>query len=171
MKQAAAALAIDPMRSSDWPDVRRIYEEGIATGRATFETAAPDWEAWDASHRPECRFVARRDGRVMGWIALSAVSRRSVYRGVAEVSVYVAEEARGSGVGRALFDELIPASEAAGIWTVQAGVMAKNEASLALHERAGFRRVGVREGFGQDAAGEWHDVILLERRSKVVGRS
>ena len=157
------------MEAADWPEVRRIYEEGIATGRATFETAAPDWEAWDASHRPECRFVARRDGRVVGWIALSAVSRRRVYRGVAEVSVYVAEEARGTGVGKALFDALIPASESAGIWTVQAGVMAKNAASLRLHERAGFRVVGVREAFGQDAAGEWHDVVLLERRSRTVG--
>src|SRR4051812_48285058 len=114
MKQAAAAMAIDPMRPSDWPEVRGIYEQGIATGRATFETAAPEWEAWDASHRRECRFVARRDGRIVGWIALSAVSRRSVYGGVAEVSVYVAESARGRGVGRALFDALIPASEAAG---------------------------------------------------------
>jgi L-amino acid N-acyltransferase YncA len=169
MKPAAAVFVLDSMRPSDWPDVRRIYEEGIATGRATFETAAPDWDAWDASHRPECRFVARRYGRVVGWIALSAVSRRSVYSGVAEVSVYVAEEARASGVGRLLFEWLIPASEAAGIWTIQAGVMAKNEASLALHERAGFRRVGVREAFGRDARGEWHDVVLLERRSKVVG--
>ena len=168
-EQLTPAVEIAPMEASDWPDVRRIYEEGIATGRATFETAAPEWEAWDASHRAECRFVARRGGRVVGWIALSAVSRRSVYRGVAEVSVYIAADARGSGVGRALFERLIPASEAAGIWTVQAGVMAKNEASLALHERVGFRRVGVREAFGQDAAGEWHDVVLLERRSRVVG--
>jgi phosphinothricin acetyltransferase len=159
------------MEPSDWPAVRRIYEEGIATGRATFETQAPEWEGWDASHRRECRFVARRGRRVVGWIALSAVSRRHVYRGVAEVSVYVGEEARGSGVGRALFERLIPDSEAAGIWTVQAGVQAENEASLALHEAMGFRRVGVREGFGQDAEGVWRDVVLLERRSASVGRS
>jgi L-amino acid N-acyltransferase YncA len=169
--EATTRLEIAAMEPSDWPDVRRIYEEGIATGRATFETQAPEWEAWDASHRRECRFVARRDGRVVGWIALSAVSRRQVYRGVAEVSVYVGEEARGSGVGRALFERLIPDSEAAGIWTVQAGVQAENEASLALHEAMGFRRVGVREGFGQDAEGVWRDVVLLERRSKSVGRS
>jgi L-amino acid N-acyltransferase YncA len=168
---ATARLEIAAMEPSDWPDVRRIYEEGIATGRATFETQAPEWEAWDASHRRECRFVARRGGRVVGWIALSAVSRRHVYRGVAEVSVYVGEVARGSGVGRALFERLIPDSEAAGIWTVQAGVQAENEASLALHEAMGFRRVGVREGFGQDAAGVWRDVVLLERRSASVGRS
>jgi L-amino acid N-acyltransferase YncA len=169
--EATTRLEIAAMEPSDWPDVRRIYEEGIARGRATFETQAPEWEAWDASHRRECRFVARRDGRVVGWIALSAVSRRQVYRGVAEVSVYVGEEARGSGVGRALFERLIPDSEAAGIWTVQAGVQAENEASLALHEAMGFRRVGVREGFGQDAEGVWRDVVLLERRSKSVGRS
>lgn len=167
--RAHAVTAIEPMHASDWPDVKRIYEEGIATRLATFDTAAPAWEEWDKAHRAECRFVARRDGRVVGWIALSAVSRRPVYRGVAEVSVYVAQEARGSGVGRALFEALIPASEAAGIWTVQAGVMAVNEASLALHERMGFRRVGVREGFGQDLNGTWHDVVLLERRSRVTG--
>jgi len=169
-RPATTRLEIAAMETSDWPDVRRIYEEGIATGRATFETAAPEWEAWDGSHRRECRFVARRAGRVVGWIALSAVSRRHVYRGVAEVSVYVAEEARGSGVGRALFERLIPETEAAGIWTVQAGVQAENEASLALHEAVGFRRVGVREAFGQDAAGVWRDVVLLERRSETVGR-
>jgi L-amino acid N-acyltransferase YncA len=163
------AVEVGPMSAGDWPDVRRIYEDGIATGRATFETQAPSWEAWDAAHRPECRFVARRAGAVVGWIALSAVSRRSVYRGVAEVSVYVGAEARGAGVGRALFETLIPASEAAGIWTVQAGVMADNEPSLRLHERAGFRRVGVRERFGRDSDGTWRDVVLLERRSRVVG--
>ena len=167
---ATATVEIAPMQPADWPDVKRIYEDGIATGLATFETQAPTWEAWDASHRHECRFVARHDDRVVGWIALSAVSRRSVYRGVAEVSVYVARDARGVGVGRALFEALIPASEAAGIWTVQAGVMAVNAPSLALHERVGFRTVGVREGFGQDVGGVWHDVVLLERRSNVVGK-
>jgi phosphinothricin acetyltransferase len=165
-----ASLEISEMTPSEWPEVRRIYEEGIATGRATFETQAPEWDAWDGSHRRECRFVAWRGGRVVGWIALSAVSRRHVYRGVAEVSVYVGEEARGSGVGRALFERLIPASEAAGIWTVQAGVQAENTASLALHDAMGFRRVGIRDGFGQDAAGVWRDVVLLERRSASVGR-
>jgi L-amino acid N-acyltransferase YncA len=168
---ATSRLEVEAMEASDWPDVRRIYEEGIATGLATFETKASAWEAWDASHRRDCRFVARRAGRVVGWIALSAVSRRHVYRGVAEVSVYVGEDARGSGVGRALFERLIPESEAAGIWTVQAGVQAENDASLALHEAMGFRLVGIREAFGQDAAGIWRDVVLLERRSTSVGRS
>ena len=168
--RTTAPLDITPMDPAHWPDVRRIYEQGIATGRATFETESPGWEAWDASHRQDCRFVARRADRVVGWIALSAVSRRHVYRGVAEVSVYVAAKARGTGVGRALFEALIPAADAAGIWTIQAGVMAGNAPSLVLHERAGFRRVGVREGFGQDAAGQWHDVVLFERRSRAVGR-
>jgi L-amino acid N-acyltransferase YncA len=160
---------IDVMSPADWADVRRIYEEGIATGIATFETEAPEWEAWDAAHRPECRFVARRGDKVVGWIALSRVSKRHVYRGVAEVSVYVAASARGAGVGRTLFDALIPASEAEGIWTIQAGVMADNQASLRLHERAGFRRVGVRERFGQHRDGRWRDVVLLERRSGTAG--
>ena len=164
-----SSIDIAPMDATDWAAVKRIYEDGIVTGVATFETQAPTWDAWHASHRPECRFVARRNGEVVGWVALSRVSRRHVYRGVAELSVYVAEEARGIGVGRALLDALIPASEAAGIWTLQAGVMAVNEPSLALHERAGFRVVGVRQGFGQDVNGVWHDVVLLERRSRVVG--
>ena len=112
--RTTAPLDITPMDAAHWPDVRRIYEEGIATGRATFETESPGWEAWDASHRQDCRFVARRADRVVGWIALSAVSRRHVYRGVAEVSVYVAAKAWGTGVGRALFEALIPAAEAAG---------------------------------------------------------
>jgi L-amino acid N-acyltransferase YncA len=162
-------IAIDVMAPADWPAVRRIYEEGIATGTATFETAAPEWEAWDAAHRLECRFVARRGPDIVGWIALSRVSKRHVYRGVAEVSVYVAADARGSGVGRALFEALIPSSDAEGIWTIQAGVMADNRASLALHERAGFRRVGVRERFGRDRNGVWRDIVLLERRSTVAG--
>lgn len=169
VEPARGSTAIAPMQPTDWADVRRIYEDGIATRLATFETEPPTWEAWDASHRQDCRFVARRDGTVVGWIALSRVSRRHVYRGVAELSVYVAADARGSGVGRALLQALIPASEEAGIWTLQAGVMAVNEPSLALHERAGFRVVGVRQGFGQDVHGVWHDVVLLERRSRVVG--
>jgi phosphinothricin acetyltransferase len=164
-----ASIEIAAMQPSDWPAVKRIYEHGIETGLATFETQAPTWEEWDAAHRAECRFIARRDGELVGWVALSRVSRRHVYRGVAELSVYVAAEARGTGVGRALLETLIPASEAAGIWTLQAGVMAVNEPSLALHERAGFRVVGVRQGFGQDVNGVWHDVVLLERRSTVIG--
>lgn len=158
------------MLPADWPDVRRIYLEGIATGVATFETDAPDWAAWDADHRPDCRLVARTpDGRVVGWTAVSQVSGRCVYEGVVEESVYVAAEARGQGVGRALLEALMAATEAAGLWTVQAGIQAENTASLALHEAVGFRRVGVRERIGRDASGAWRDVVLVERRSDRVG--
>ncbi len=165
-----SALTIEAMQAAHWPAVRAIYEEGIATGLATFEHTAPSWDAWDRSHRRDCRLVARdTEHAVVGWAALSHYSGRAVYAGVAEVSVYVGERARGRGVGRALLDALIGASEAAGIWTLQAGVMADNAASLALHETQGFRRVGVRERIGRDVTGHWHDVVLLERRSRVVG--
>ncbi len=155
---------------ADWPGVRDIYEAGIATGNATLEAAAPSWVAWDDEHRQDCRFVARDDGgQILGWVALTPASGRCVYDGVAELSVYVAAAARGRGVGRALMEALIPASEAAGIWTLQAGIHPENEASLALHRRMGFRDVGVRERIGQDPTGRWRDVVLLERRSSAVG--
>jgi phosphinothricin acetyltransferase len=151
----------------DWDAVRAIYEDGIRSGDATFETEAPSWEEWDAAHT-ELRLAAERDGRVAGWAALSPVSERCVYQGVAEVSVYVAEAARGAGVGRALLEELVARSEAAGIWTLQAGVFPENEASLRLHRACGFRDVGVRERLGE-MGGAWRDVVLLERRSRLVG--
>jgi phosphinothricin acetyltransferase len=157
------------MRPEDWPAVREIFEQGIATGDATFETEAPSWEDWDAAHLVECRLVARDGERVMGWTALSPVSHRAVYRGVVELSVYVAADSRGRGVGRALLERLIHESEGAGIWTLQTGVFPENEASLALHRSCGFRVVGVRERIGQQA-GRWRDVVFLERRSPVVGR-
>ena len=167
-------LRIAPMTPDDWAAVRRIYAEGIATGDATLEREAPDWDHFDRSHRPDCRLVAWRadpDGEatVVGWTALSAYSGRRVYTGVAWESVYVAEAARGTGVGRALLETLIPKTEAAGFWTLLAGVMADNVASLALHERVGFVRVGVQHRLGQDATGRWRDVVLLERRSATVG--
>jgi phosphinothricin acetyltransferase len=165
-----SAITIQPMSAEDWPAVRAIYEEGIATGFATFEQSAPGWEAWDHSHRHDCRLVARDgSGEILGWAAVSHYSARAVYSGVADLSVYIAERARGRGVGRALLEALIAASEAAGIWTLQAGVMADNAASLRLHESCGFRRVGVRERIGRDAQGVWRDVVLLERRSSRVG--
>ncbi len=165
-----ADVRIEAMTADDWPAVRDIYEQGIATGFATFETQAPAWEAWDAGHRPEPRLVARdASGRVLGWVAVSSYSTRRVYAGVVEESVYVAETARGRGVGRALLERLLAATDAGGIWTVQAGIQAENEASLVLHERAGFRRVGVRERIGQDRDGVWRDVVLMERRSDRVG--
>ena len=167
------AIRIDPMTTSDSSAVIRIYAEGIATHNASLERQAPDWEHFERTHRPDCRFVARADqgGDVLGWTALGNYSARAVYRGVAWESVYVAAEARGLGVGRALLEALIPASEAAGIWTLLAGVLADNTASLALHERVGFRQVGVQRGMGQDAAGRWRDVVLLERRSTTIGVS
>jgi L-amino acid N-acyltransferase YncA len=153
----------------DWPAVRSIFEEGIATGQATFETEAPSWEAWDGAHLSEPRLVAEDDGEVVGWAALSPYSARPVYGGVAEESVYVAEQARGHGVGRALLEALIERSEQAGIWTLEAGVFPENRASVTLHLSCGFRLVGVRERIGRMAGGEWRDVLLLERRSEVAG--
>jgi len=159
---------ITAMTPADWPAVRDIYLEGIAAGNATFERAAPDWERWDAGHLPACRLVARAEGSLAGWAALSRVSTRAVYAGVAEVSVYVTAAARGSGIGSALLNALVGESETAGFWTLQAGIFPENRASLAVHQKAGFRVVGIREHLGaQD--GCWRDVVLLERRSKVVG--
>ncbi len=158
------------MTAADWPSVHRIYAEGIATGDATLEREAPDWDHFDRSHRSDCRFVAREshDGPVLGWVALTAYSGRRVYSGVAWESVYVAGDARGRGLGRALLQHVIRASEDVGLWTLMAGVMAENAASLALHERVGFREIGVQRAIGQDGAGRWRDVVLLERRSERV---
>jgi len=159
---------IEAMNYDDWVHVRRVYLEGISTGQATFETQAPDWDGWNASHLPQCRLVARSGEKVIGWAALSPVSNRRVYCGVAEVSVYVAEDFRGQGLGRILLNALIACSETSGMWTLQAGVFADNASSLALHHQCGFREVGSRERIGC-LHGTWRDVILLERRSKVVG--
>jgi len=163
-----AAVAIERLSPDDWGAVRGIYVEGIATGNATFETDAPSWDVWDGAHRQDSRLVARRAGCVVGWAALTRVSGRCVYAGVAEVSVYVAESTRGEGVGRALLESLIAASEAAGVWTLQAGIFPENAASIALHERCGFRVVGRRERLGR-LDGRWRDVMLLERRSPRIG--
>jgi L-amino acid N-acyltransferase YncA len=159
------------MEPTDWPAVHRIYADGIATGDATLEREAPDWDHFDRSHRHDCRLVARFEpgGPAVGWVALTAYSARRVYSGVAWESVYVAEGYRGRGVGRALLETLVKTSEKAGFWTLLAGVMIENEASLALHERCGFERVGVMRAMGRDAAERWRDVALLERRSRTVG--
>jgi L-amino acid N-acyltransferase YncA len=171
-----------PMPPDLWPAVREIYREGIATGDATFETELPDWERWDNSHRKDCRLIAvepfdedtekvlisRNKLTVLGWAALSPVSARRVYRGVAEVSVYVSAAARGRGVGRALLQALVKESEVNGIWTLQAGVFPENTASVALHKSCGFRKVGLRRQIAK-LGDSWRDVLLLERRSPSIG--
>ena len=166
---AIGRLTLRNLRPEDWPEVRRIYQEGIATGDATFETEPPSWEAFDGGRLPEPRLVAEvGDGMVVGWAVLSPVSSRCVYGGVAEVSVYVAEEVRGRGVGTALLGELVRRSEDSGLWTLQAGIFPENRATVALHRKHGFREVGRRERIGK-MGGRWRDTLLLERRSEVVG--
>jgi L-amino acid N-acyltransferase YncA len=156
------------MLPQDWDAVRGIYVEGIATRNATFEQSAPDWQAWDQGHLPCCRLVARIGGEVLGWTALSPVSSRRVYAGVAEFSIYVAQRARGRGIGTALLKALVDASEREGVWMLQSGVFPENTASLELCRRFGFRVVGTRERIGS-MDGRWRDVVLLERRSTVAG--
>jgi L-amino acid N-acyltransferase YncA len=157
-------MEIGAMRPEHWEQVRAIYLDGIATGQATFETGASSWESWDASHLPFARLVADADGVISGWSALSPVSTRPVYSGVAEVSVYIAEKYRGHGLGRALLEQLVHESERNGIWTLQANVFPENAASVALHKGCGFREVGFRERIGK-LNGVWRDTVLLERRS------
>ena len=161
-------FTIDKMNKEDWSAVRSTYQEGIATGNATFETNAPEWEKWDKTHLRDCRLVARAEGKVIGWTALRPFSPRPVYSGVAEVGVYVAPLAKGIGVGKTLLSAVVDESEHIGIWTLQAGIFPENAASLALCKKCGFREVGHRERIGQ-MDGFWRDVILMERRSKVVG--
>jgi L-amino acid N-acyltransferase YncA len=159
---------IETMGAEDWPAVEQIYKQGIATQNATFETESPDWESWNSKHHSHSRLVARLNGNIVGWAALSPVSTRRVYAGVAEVSIYVADAARGKGLGKALLRALIEQSELNGIWTLQAGIFPENAASIALHKSLGFREVGRREKIGQ-LQGIWRDVILLERRSSTGG--
>ena len=168
-RSVSVELTIHPMTDADWPAVRDIYAEGIATGDATFETSVPDWNEWDRNHLSACRLVARGEGSdgVLGWVALSPVSSRCVYGGVAEVSVYIAARARGRGVGKRLLAALIEDSEREGLWTLQAGLFPENTASVAVHRQCGFREVGVRERIGE-MNGVWRDDLLMERRSKTV---
>ena len=161
-------FAIEKLEEKDWLQVRAVYQEGLATGNATFETQAPPWEKWDSDHHREGRLVAKSEERVLGWAASSSVSNRRVYSGVAEVSIYVSAQFRGLGIGAALLKALIEASEQNGIWTLQAGIFPENKASIALHQKLGFRVVGRREKIGK-LNGIWRDVLLLERRSPVVG--
>jgi phosphinothricin acetyltransferase len=161
-------FTIEKMKAEDWAEVQTIYQEGIENGNATFETSVPKWEEWDKNHLRDCRLVAKIAGEVVGWAALCPVSGRCCYCGVAEVSLYVKGSARGKGIGRTLLKELIEQSEAGGIWMLQGCSFRENAASLALQRKCGFREVGYRERIGR-LNGVWKDVIIMERRSKIVG--
>lgn len=152
----------------DWDAVKQIYEEGIATGNATFQQKAPGWKDWNNDHLQHSRIVAKEEDTILGWAALTPVSGRCVYVGVAEVSVYVSDKARGKGFGKLLLQKLIEESEANNIWTLQAGIFPENIASIKIHQDCGFRIIGVRERIGQ-MNGKWRDTILMERRSKIIG--
>lgn len=160
---------IDEMKDTDWGQVAAIYTEGIDTKIATFQNSAPSWEEWNNGHSKECRIVARRGDTILGWAALSPVSSRCVYAGVAELSIYIAPECRGQKVGTELLNELIRLSEENGYWTLQSGIIKENIASLNLHKKCGFREIGYREKLGMMDNGKWHDVVLVERRSAKAG--
>jgi len=166
-------VTVRDMTAADWPAVERIYREGIATGNATFEASPPSWEEFDREKVADPRLVALEGGAVIGWAAAGRVSSRCVYEGVLEHSVYVAETARGHGVGRVLLDAFLRAAEAAQVWTVQSGVFPENEPSLALHRELGFRTVGTRQRVGKMSygpySGKWRDVVMIERRSELIG--
>jgi phosphinothricin acetyltransferase len=162
-------ITITTMLPEHWEEVKTIYEEGIASGNATFQTAAPAWQEWDNAHVKTCRIVATANGEVLGWAALTPVSGRCVYAGVAEVSVYVASRARGKNIGSMLLEELISQSEENGFWTLQSGIFPENKASISIHEKNGFRIIGYREKIGK-MGDVWRDNIFLERRSNKVGK-
>ena len=162
---------IDEMTELDWEQVSAIYLEGINTGKATFQTEVPTWENWNNGHVSSCRLVIRSDNKVLGWGALSPTSSRCVYAGVAEVSIYIGENYRGQGLGKVLLEELVKLSEENGFWTLQSGIIRENTSSLVLHEKCGFRELGIREKVAKMSNGKWHDVVLMERRSKLVGIS
>lgn len=161
------------MSPDDWEQVRSIYQEGIETGNATFESRTPDWDAWDTGHLPDCRLSAKFGDEVLGWAALSPVSTRRVFSGVAEVSIYLREKHRGQGIGGALLSALVRSTEEHGLWTLQAKIFPENKASIKLHRQFGFREVGRRERMAKMSngpfAGKWRDVVLMERRSETVG--
>jgi phosphinothricin acetyltransferase len=161
-------ITISTMLPQHWEAVKTIYEQGIATGNATFQTAAPSYQSWDEAHIKTCRLVATLNNEIVGWAALSAVSSRCVYEGVAEVSVYIATNARGKNIGSMLLQELITQSEQNNFWTLQSGIFPENKASIALHEKHGFRILGYREKIGK-MGNLWRDTVIMERRSKTVG--
>lgn len=160
---------IEEIKASDWEQVASIYLEGIRTRKATFQIEVPTWESWDAGHVKSCRLAARSEDNLLGWVALSPTSSRCCYVGVAEVSIYIGEKYKGRGVGTALLENLIKLSEEQGFWTLQSGIIRENASSIALHKKCGFREIGMREKVGRMGNGVWHDVVLMERRSKVVG--
>ncbi|BBF42384.1 phosphinothricin N-acetyltransferase [Lachnospiraceae bacterium KM106-2] len=160
---------ISKMESKDWEQVRKIYIEGIQTQNATFQTEAPSYESWDQGHLKECRYVARSKDAVLGWIALSPTSSRCCYAGVVEVSIYIGEKYQGMGIGTALMKQVVLDSEKDGIWSLYSAIIKENQASIALHKKCGFREIGTREMISKMPNGIWHDVVLMERRSKVVG--
>ncbi|MGM9986447.1 MAG: GNAT family N-acetyltransferase [Bacillaceae bacterium] len=168
MGEECMNIVIQPMKSTDWPMVKDIYVEGIQTGNATFQQEAPSWEEWDHSHVQTSRLVAWLNDKIVGWAALSPTSSRCVYAGVAEVSVYVGGQARGLGVGGRLLDQLIQSSEHDGFWTLQSGIFPENAASIAIHKKYGFEVLGTRKRIGK-MNGTWRDVVLMERRSQLVG--
>lgn len=160
---------IDEMNESDWQQVSEIYLAGIKTEIATFQSDVPNWEEWDKGHLTSCRFVARSGEEILGWVALSPVSSRCVYAGVVDVSIYISDKHRGKGVGSSLLNNLIQQSEKEGYWTLQSGIIKDNIPSRMLHKKCGFREIGYRERIGRMNNGKWHDVILMERRSKLIG--
>ncbi|WP_332238020.1 GNAT family N-acetyltransferase [Sporolactobacillus sp. KGMB 08714] len=160
---------IDGMNPSDWDQIRQIYLDGIKTGLATFQTGAPEWSEWDQSHVKTCRIVARSEGSILGWAALSPTSSRCCYKGIGEISIYISDTRKGQGVGTALLKYLIHDAEDNGFWTLQSAITRENKASLALHAKCGFREIGFRERIAQMPDGSWHDVILMERRSPIIG--
>ncbi len=162
-------FTVEEMKKEDWPQVLAIFSEGIETGTATFLTSSPDWEVWDNEHCDSCRLVAKSNDVVLGWAALAPISSRCVYAGIAEASIYIGKAYRGQGVGTALLTELIRCSELDGCYSIQAEIVKENAPSRELFKKCGFREIGLRERFGQMQNGQWHDVVLMERRSKTVG--
>ena len=160
---------IDEMSQDDWEQVADIYLEGINTGKATFQTEVPTWKDWNNGHVNSCRLVIRSGNNVLGWGALSPTSSRCVYAGVAEVSIYMGGKYRGRGIGTVILQNLIKLSEENGLWTLQSGIIKENTSSIELHEKCGFREIGIREKVAKMKNGKWHDVVLMERRSKIVG--
>ena len=163
------SIQVRPLNPKDWPAVAEIYRQGIESGNATFETEVPDWESWNAARSPDCRIVAEAGGEVIGFAALSPVSGRCVYGGVREAMIYIAERAPGRGVGGTLLGRLVAESEASGVWTLQAGIFPENASSIRIFEKAGFEILGTHRRLGRFHDGRWRDVVLMERRSRVVG--